>query len=74
MVSSEAAIKFLLQAGLIDEEMLDKAKEEARRTGLSVKQALEKLGFITEEDVLKSQADALGSLTWTWKIAKSTLI
>lgn len=60
MVSSEATIKLLLQAGLISEEMLAKAKEEARRTGLSIEKALEKLGVITEEDIIKTRANALG--------------
>ncbi len=60
MVSSEATIKLLLQAGLINEEMLAKAKEEAKRTGLTIEKALGKLGFTTEEAIIKTRADALG--------------
>jgi len=60
MVSSEATIKLLLQAGLINEEMLAKAKEETKRTGLSIEKALGKLGFVTEEDIVKTRANALG--------------
>lgn len=60
MVGSEATIKLLLQAGLINEEMLVKAKEETKRMGLSMEKALEKLGFITDEDIVKTRANALG--------------
>ncbi len=60
MVSGEATIKLLLQAGLINEEMLAKAKEEAKRTGLTIEKALGKLGFTTEEAIIKTRADALG--------------
>ena len=60
MVSSEATIKLLLQAGLINEEKLSKAGEEAKRTGLSIERALQKLGFVSEEDIVKVRADALG--------------
>jgi len=60
MVGSEATIKLLLEAGLINEEKLAKAKEETKRTGLSIEKALGKLGFITDEDIIKTRANALG--------------
>jgi len=60
VVTSEATIKLLLQAGLINEEILAKSKEEAMRTGLTIEKALEKLGFITEEDIVKTRANSLG--------------
>ncbi|OGX38244.1 MAG: hypothetical protein A3G91_02850 [Omnitrophica WOR_2 bacterium RIFCSPLOWO2_12_FULL_50_9] len=53
-------IDLLLKQGVITAEMLEKAKEEAGRTGLSIDRALEKLGFILIEDIVKIQADALG--------------
>src|SRR3989338_4115534 len=53
-------IDLLLKQGVITAEMLEKAKEEAGRTGLSIDRALEKLGFAMIEDIVKIQADALG--------------
>ncbi len=53
-------IDLLLKQGVITAEMLEKAKEEAGRTGLSIDRALEKLGFAMIEDIVKVQADALG--------------
>lgn len=60
MVGSDITIKLLLDAGSINEEMLAKAKEESKRTGLSIEKALEKLCFVSEEDIVKVRADALG--------------
>ncbi len=53
-------VDLLLKEGLIDQEKLAKAREETRRTGLSMGNALEKLGYITYEDITKVQATALG--------------
>lgn len=53
-------VDLLLKEGLIDQEKLAKAREETRRTGLSMGNALEKLGYITYEDIIKVQATALG--------------
>lgn len=53
-------IDLLLKEGLITQNMLEKAREEIKRTGFSIENALEKLGFITEEDIVKTQANALG--------------
>ena len=53
-------IELLLKQGLITPDAFTKAKEETKRTGLSMEKALEKLGFITEEDIIKAQASALG--------------
>ena len=53
-------IDLLLKEGLITQEKLEKAREETRRTGLSMGNALEKLGFIAYEDIVKVQATALG--------------
>ena len=52
-------VNLLLKEGIITEEMLTKAREETQRTGLSVEKALEKLGFIQDEDLVKVQATAL---------------
>lgn len=53
-------IQFLIKKGLITQEQLDKAQEEVNRTGLPIEKALEKLGFISEKDVVKAIADSLG--------------
>ncbi|MDP3142599.1 MAG: MSHA biogenesis protein MshE, partial [Candidatus Omnitrophota bacterium] len=50
----------LLREGMITPDTLVKAQEEIKRTGLSIERALEKLGFITEEDIAKVKAAALG--------------
>ncbi len=53
-------IELLLKQGLITPEQLEKAKEEVRRTGIKLEQALEKLEFINEEDIARAKADFLG--------------
>ncbi len=53
-------IDLLLSKGLITEEQLQQARLESRRTGLNIQRALEKLGAITEEDVVRARAEALG--------------
>jgi type IV pilus assembly protein PilB len=52
--------ELLLKHGLITAEQLNKAKEEVKRTGIKLEKALEKLGFIIADDIVKTQADALG--------------
>jgi len=52
-------IDLLVKEGLITHESIDQAREETKRTGLSMQKALEKLGFITEEDIAKVYAAAL---------------
>ncbi|MBU2103082.1 MAG: Flp pilus assembly complex ATPase component TadA [Candidatus Omnitrophica bacterium] len=53
-------IQLLLKQGIISAEQLAKANDEVKRTGLSLERALEKLGFIKEEDLTKTKANALG--------------
>ncbi|RJP28063.1 MAG: type II/IV secretion system protein [Candidatus Omnitrophota bacterium] len=53
-------VDLLLKQGLITQEQINKAKDESARTGLRLEKALEKLGFISEEDVAKVKADHLG--------------
>jgi type IV pilus assembly protein PilB len=50
----------LLKQGMITPEQLAKAREEIKRTGLKLPEALEKLGFISEEDIAKVKAEVLG--------------
>ncbi len=53
-------IEVLLKQGLITPEQAEQAKNEIKRTGLSIEKVLGKLGFITEEDIVRARADALG--------------
>src|SRR3989338_3138434 len=53
-------VDLLLKEGLITEDMLKKAREETKRTGFTIEKALENLGFITLEDIVRVRAAALG--------------
>ncbi len=53
-------IDLLLKQGIVTAEQIEKAEEETKRTGIKLEKALEKLGFINEEDITKIKADALG--------------
>jgi len=53
-------IDLLLKGSLVTLDQVAKAKEEVKRTGVKLEKALEKLGFITEEDITKARADATG--------------
>ncbi|MBI5149858.1 MAG: Flp pilus assembly complex ATPase component TadA [Candidatus Omnitrophica bacterium] len=53
-------VDLLLAQKLITADMVEKAREETTRTGMTMDRALEKLGFITAEDIVKTQAQALG--------------
>lgn len=53
-------IGLLLKQNLVTPEQVEEASSEVKRTGLSIEKAMEKLGFITEEDIVKARADALG--------------
>jgi type IV pilus assembly protein PilB len=53
-------IELLLKKGLITQEQLDNAQEEVKKTGLPLEKALEKLGYINEEEIASSRADILG--------------
>jgi len=54
-------LELLLKQGFITQDQLDKAKENAKRTGISVEKALESLGFIGDEDIARVRADFLGT-------------
>ena len=53
-------VDLLLKQGLVTKTQIDRAKEEVKRTGLSIEQALEKLGYVSENDVINVRADFLG--------------
>ncbi|MCK5180023.1 MAG: type II secretion system protein GspE, partial [Candidatus Omnitrophica bacterium] len=53
-------IDLLLNEGVITKATLEKAREEMKRTGLRMEKAFEKLGYITEEDIVKVCATSMG--------------
>lgn len=53
-------IDLLIKQGLVAPEQVERAKEETKRTGLSMEKALEKLGFVTEEKIANAWAADLG--------------
>lgn len=55
----------LLRAGVIDEEKLDRAIDQAKTQGIKVSSALIKEGFLDEEDLLEFLARTLGHPTVT---------
>ena len=55
-------IDLLLKQNLITQAQVEKAREEVKRTGIKLEKALEKLGFITEEDIAEAKANATGVL------------
>lgn len=52
--------EILLKRGLLTGEQLNKAKEEARRTGSPLKQVLIKLNLVAEEDIASLVAEHMG--------------
>ena len=54
-------INLLVEKGIITKEQLSKANEEVNRNGLSIEKSLEKLGFISEIDIVRAVAESLGT-------------
>ncbi|MEW6101250.1 MAG: type II secretion system ATPase GspE [Candidatus Omnitrophota bacterium] len=50
----------LIQKGIITEEQLLRAREEVNKTGMPIEKALEKLGFISQNDVMQALAQDMG--------------
>jgi type IV pilus assembly protein PilB len=55
-------VDLLLKQGVLTAEQVARAKEEVKRTGMKLESALEKLGFINEEEVCRVKAEAMGVL------------
>lgn len=53
-------IDLLLEQALVTPGQVAKAREEVKRTGLSLEQALQKLNFVSEDDINQVRADSLG--------------
>jgi len=59
MLKRETVIEIILSKGLVSQEQIGRAKEEVKKTGLSLEKALEKLGYLTEDDIVSAVADSL---------------
>jgi len=60
MARGRDTIELLLKKGLVTQNQIEQAKEEMKKTGLPLEKALEKLGYIAEEDIASTIADTLG--------------
>jgi len=60
MARGRDTIELLLKKGLVTQNQVEQAKEEMKKTGLPLEKALEKLGYIAEEDIASAIADMLG--------------
>lgn len=56
----ETIRKLLLEKGLITQAQINEAMENAKKTGSSMETALEKLGYITENDIVNILAGSMG--------------
>lgn len=56
MSKKETTIDILLAKGLLTQEQVASAKEDMKRTGLSIEKTLEKLGYLTERDIASAIA------------------
>ncbi|MCX5712145.1 MAG: type II secretion system protein GspE, partial [Candidatus Omnitrophica bacterium] len=59
-MSGKINTDLLIKKGIITQDQINKAKEEAAKTGMTTEKALEKLGFISEVDIATVYADSLG--------------
>jgi len=59
MAKKDVSIDTLLSKGLLTQEQINTAKEDMKKTGLPIEKTLEKLGYITEEDIAKSVAESM---------------
>ena len=59
-MAKKLGIDLLISKGVITQDQLSKAKEEAGKTGLPLEKALDKLGFISEVDIAQIMAESMG--------------
>src|SRR3989338_4147259 len=58
----EFITNLLLKKNLVSQAQIDRAKDEMKKTGLGLERALEKMGFITEHDLVNILAESMGVL------------
>ncbi|MBU0709140.1 MAG: Flp pilus assembly complex ATPase component TadA, partial [Candidatus Omnitrophica bacterium] len=59
-MAKKTNIDFLLSKGIITQDQIKRAKEEAEKTGLPLEKALDRLGFISEVDIAKAISESTG--------------
>lgn len=59
MPKRDTTIDILLSKGLVTQEQIEKAKEEMKKTGLTIEKTLERLGYITEDDIVNTVAESM---------------
>lgn len=76
MAKKQDTIELLLKKSLVTQDQIDRATQEVKRTGLTMEGALERLGFITENDIANVRAQSLGVpfMDLTGYIIDSTLV
>ncbi len=52
----------LLKKGLVTQGQIDRARDEMKKTGLGLEKTLERMGFITEGDLVNILAESMGVL------------
>lgn len=60
MPKRDASIEILLTKGLLTKQQIETARDDMKKTGLTIEKTLEKLGYISEEDIAKSVAESMG--------------
>jgi len=60
MLSQSEIVSLLLKHGLVTQEEVDKATEEAKTTGRTTEKMLKELGFVSDEEIANVRAAALG--------------
>jgi len=58
----DVLVELLFSKGLVTPSQIEKAKEESKKTGFSLERSLEKMGFITEEDITGIVAESMNVL------------
>ena len=59
MQTHKQIVDLLLKKGVLDKNQVSQAMEEAKKTGMPVEKALEKLGFISEVEISQMLAESL---------------
>jgi len=60
MKKQQQTIDLLVKKGILDNNQVSLAMEESKKTGMPIEIALEKLGFISETEIVQVLADSLG--------------
>ncbi|MFC1674550.1 type II secretion system ATPase GspE [Candidatus Omnitrophota bacterium] len=59
-MAKRSNLDLLIKKGIITPDQLAQAQQEANKTGMPVEKALEKLGFISENDITQAVAESIG--------------